>query len=197
MYKKQLKFQKIVCLLAIVVAAVYFVYALGIITDIYDSLYSTMRNPNDLTDTKVPGSIIYYDMQAFNKQFVSNSIALILISCLLFLTNTPVRRKYYLGNYVAIGVYSAAALALTAWSHGQIAAFKEQYLTTVDFEALRAYADLWKSYYTDSTFWFDLHYYVGGFAVAVVVLLIANTIWKIALMRAEEKLIRTGEEAAV
>lgn len=197
MYKKQLKFQKIVCLLAIAVAAVYFVYALGIITDIYDSLYSTMRNPNDLTDTKVPGSIIYYDMQEFNKQFVSYSIMLVLVSCLLFLTNTQVRRKYYVGNFVAVGLYSAAALALTLWSHGQISAFKVQYLTTVDFEALRAYADLWKTFYTDSTFWLDLHYYVGGFAIVTVLLLIGNTVWKIALMRAEQKLIRSGEEAAV
>lgn len=197
MYKKQLQFQKIVCLLAVIVAGVYFVYSLGIITDIYDSLYSTMRNPNDLTDTKVPGSIIYYDMQEFNKQFVSNSIALILVSCLLFLTNTPVRRKYYVGNYVAIGVYCVATVALSWWAHTQISAFKVQYLTTVDFEALRAYADLWKSFYTDSTFWLDLHYYVGGFAMCVVGMLTGNTIWKIALMRAEKKLIRAGEEAAV
>lgn len=197
MYKKQLKFQKIVCLMAIAVAAVYFVYSLGIITDIYDSLYSTMRNPNDLTDTKVQGSIIYYDMQAFNKQFVSGSIMLVLVSCLLFLTNTNVRRKYYFGNYAAVGIYSAAALAVTLWSHNQIEAFKVQYLTTVNFEELRAYADMWKSFYTDSTFWFDLHYYVGGFAVLTVALLIGNTLWKIALMRAEKNLIRAGEETAV
>ena len=81
MYKKQLVFQKYACLLAVIAAAVSFVYSLGIITDIYDTLYSTMMNPNDLTQTFVPGSIIYYDMQEFNRQFTNISIVLILTAC--------------------------------------------------------------------------------------------------------------------
>lgn len=197
MYKKQLKFQKIACLLAIIAAAVYFVYSLGIITDIYDSLYSTMRNPNDLYDTKVPGSIIYYDMQEFNAQFVNLSIGMILVACLLFLTNTQVRRKYYVGNYIAIGLYSVAAIALSVWSHTQIEAFKVQYLTTVDFAALQEYADLWKTYYTESTFWLDLHYFVCGLSILAVAALLISAIWKISLMRSENKLIEEGKEAAV
>ena len=40
MYKKQLKIQKVVCLLALVVAVILFLYALGIMTDLYDSLYA-------------------------------------------------------------------------------------------------------------------------------------------------------------
>lgn len=197
MYKKQLGFQKIVCLLAIVAAAVCFVYSLGMITDIYDSLYTTMRNPNDYTDTKVPGSIIYYDMQPFNRLFVNLSVGMLLLACLLFLTNTQIRRKYYFGNYMAIGIYSVAAVALAVWSHIQIEAFKVQYLTTVDFEALREYADMWKTFYTDSTFLLDLHYFVGGLMLLSVVLLVGNTVWKIQLMRSEKMLIDGGKEAAV
>lgn len=198
MYKKQLRFQKIVCLLAIIAAAVMFVYALGMITDIHDSLKSTMRNPNDRYDTKVPGSIIYYDMQAFNNQFVNMSLVLILLSCLLFLTNTQVRRRYYIGNYVAVGIYSVAAVALSVWSHIQIEAFKVQYLTTVDFEALKAYSEMWKTYYTDSTFLLDLHYYVCGFAILVAALLVANAVWKVVMMRSEKALLEEGrKEAAV
>lgn len=197
MYKKQLRFQKIVCLLAIIAAAIMFIYALGMITDIHDSLRSTMRNPNDRYDTKVPGSIIYYDMQEFIGQFVNRSIVLILVSCLLFLTNTQVRRKYYIGNYVATGIYSIVAVVLAVWSHVQIEAFKVQYLTTVDFEALKKYSEMWKTYYTDSTFLLDLHYVVSGLAVLSAVLLIVNTIWKINLMRAEKALIEEGKEAAV
>ena len=66
MYKKQLKLQKILCLLAIGTSVIIFLYALGIMTDLYDTLYSTMRNPADLTQTDVPGSIVYYNMQGFN-----------------------------------------------------------------------------------------------------------------------------------
>ena len=197
MYKKQLAFQKFACLLAIIAAAVCFVYSLGIITDIYDSLYQTMRNPNNLLDTKVPGSIIYYDMQDFNKQFVNLSIGMVLVSCLLFLTNTQVRRKYYIGNYVSIGIYTACAVALAAWSHTEISAFKEQFLTTVDFEALKTYAEKWNSLYTESTFWLDLHYLAGGLLLLAAAALVGSMIWKIVLMRAEKKLLDGGKEAAV
>jgi len=195
MYKKQLVFQKYVCLLAVIAAAAAFVYSLGMITDIYDTLYSTMMNPNDLTQTFVPGSIIYYDMQDFNKQFTNVSIVLILTACLLYLTNTQIRRKYYIGNYAAIGIYSVATLGVTVWSHLQIAAFKTQFLTTVDFEALKAFAEMWNKPYSESTFMLDLHYAVAALAVLSVAALIGNMVWKIQLMKAENALIEEGKEA--
>jgi len=197
MYKKQLRFQKIVCMLAIIAAVVMCVYALGMITDIHDSLKSTMRNPNDRYDTKVPGSIIYYDMQEFNDRFVTFGIGLILMSCLLFLTNTQVRRRYYIGNYVAVGIYAVSAVALSVWSHIRIEQFKVQYLTTVDFAALKEYSETWKTFYTESTLLLDLHYAVCGLAVLAAVLLIVNVVWKVNMMRAEQALIEEGKEAAV
>lgn len=197
MYKKQLRFQKIVCLLAIIAAAVCFVYSLGIITDIHDALRSTMRNSNDYTQTKVPGSIIYYDMQEFNKQYVDYSIVLILLAAFVYIMNTHVRRKYYIGNYVAIGAYSVATLAVTVWSHIQISAYKVQYLTTVDMEALKEYSDRWGTLYLDNTFLLDLHYFVGGLALVAVAALVANMVWKILLMRGEKQLIEAGKEVAV
>lgn len=197
MYKKQIQFQRIACLMAIITAAVTFVYSLGVITDIYDSLYATMMNPNDLTQTYVPGSIIYYDMQEFNKTFLMLSLGLILLGAFLFVTNTHTRRKYYIGNYVAIGAYSAATVGVGIWSHMQISAFKVQYLTTVDFEALKAFADMWNYEYIESTFLLDLHYGVAALAALSVAALIVSMIWKIRMMRQEQALIQKGKEAAV
>ena len=195
MYKKQLVFQKYACLFAVIAAAMSFVYSLGIITDIYDSLYSTMMNPNDLTQTFVPGSIIYYDMQGFNRTYMTASIVLILTACLLYLMNTQIRRKYYIGNYFAIGVYSIATLGVTVWSHLQIEAFKVQYLTTVDFEALKSFAEMWGKPYIESTLMLDLHYAVAAVALLSVAVLVGNMIWKIQLMKAEDALIAAGKEA--
>lgn len=195
MYKKQLTLQKIVCLLAIGASAVVFVYALGIMTDLYDSFYSTMMNPNDLTQTTVPGSIIYYDMQGFNQALLKASIGLILISCLLFVTNTHVRRKYYIGNYVAVAIHVIANVAVAVWAHLNIQQFRAQFLQ-VDFEALKAHADLWGTTYTESTFWFDIHYAVFGLVLCINVLLICNTIWKMNLMKEEKHLLDAGKEAA-
>lgn len=196
MYKLQMTFQRIVCYLAVISGALSFVYSLGMMTDLYDSLYFTMRNPKNLQQTQVPGSIIYYDMQDFNKLFLYLSIGLILLGAFLFLMQTHARRKYYIGNYVAITAYTAAAVAVGVWSHVAIEAYKTQYLTTVDFERLAKFAKAMKSAYVDSPFWFDVHYVVLAALSLSAVLLVVNMIWKITLMRQERRLIAIGKEAA-
>ena len=195
MYKKQLTLQKLLCLLAIVSSAVIFLYSLGIMTDLYDTLYSTMRNPADLTQTDVPGSIVYYNMQNFNAYFLKCAIVLILLACLLFITNTHIRRRYYIGNYIAVGAFTIANIYVAIESHGYIEAYKERFLR-IDFEALKAHADLWKTAYTESTFWFDVHYAVFAFSLLVSIGLVLCTVWKICLMKEEKKLIEAGKGAA-
>ena len=196
MYKKQLTVQRVLCLAAIVVSVVLFLYSLGIMTDLYDALYDTMRNPNNLYQTDVPGSIVYYNMQAFNQYFLIYSIGLILLACLLFVTNTHSRRKYYIGNYISIGLFAAASVYITIFGHSYIEIFKAQFLQ-VDFAALKEHAEMWGTLYTESTFWFDVHYAVFGLLLLIAVLLVANAVWKVTLMRQEAKLIEEGRRAAV
>ena len=117
MYKKQMKLQRIFCIFALIAAALVFVYSLGMLTDLYDSLYPMMRNPDNLEETDVPGSIIYYDMQPFNHQLLISSIALILLAALLFVTNTASRRKYYIGNYIATALNVIAEVGVAVWAH--------------------------------------------------------------------------------
>ena len=122
---------------------------------------------------------------------------MILLSCLLFLTNTQVRRRYYIGNYVAISLYSVGAIAINVWAHKEISAFAHTYKTTVDFVALKEYAERWNTLYTESTFWLDLHYLIAALYLLAVVSLIVSMVWKILLMRGEKKLLEEGKEAAV
>ena len=172
-----------------------FLYSLGIMTDLYDTLYSTMRNPSDLTQTDVPGSIVYYNMQGFNGVFLRYSIALILLACLLYITNTHVRRRYYIGNFVPIGLFAAANIYIAVWAHQYIEAFKERFLR-IDFAALKEHAEMWKTAYTESTFWFDVHYLVFGIAILVSVALVACAVWKVKLMKEEEALVESGKGAS-
>ncbi|MBO7185070.1 MAG: hypothetical protein J6V34_04640 [Oscillospiraceae bacterium] len=197
MYKKHLKLQKFICLLCVVAAVLCFVYSLGIITDIYESTKGAIRDPEKLDRTKIPGAEIYYHMQGFNKEFVSRSLTVLLLSCTIFLTNTHARRKYYISNYVVIGAYSVVTCAFIGWYHAQIEAFKHQFLTTMDFEAMREYSEMWGTPYVDNTNLLDFHYWVAGLAIVSVVALLGNMIWKIILVRNEKKLIKAGEEAAV
>ena len=192
MYKKQMKMQRVACFLSLAASALVFIYALGLMTDLYDMLYTMVPVPDDPTSVKVAGAMIYYDMQGFNQLLLRAGIGLILASCLLFITNTHSRRRYYVGNYVALCVNAAANVGVALWAHGQLAAYKAQYLSTVDFEQLeRRLARA--GTFTDSTFWFDVNTWIFAFALAVVALLIVSAIWKLSLMKNEKRLIEAGK----
>ncbi len=192
MYRKQMSFQRVVCLLALIAGAVMFVYSLGIMTDLFDMLYSMIPDPEDLDSTRVAGARIYYDMQGFNQMLTRLSLGMILCACVLFLTNTQLRRKYYIGNYFATCLNVVVEIAMAVWCHIQVAAFKTQYLTTVDFAQLERRLSR-NGTYTDSTFWFDIHYFVCALAILAAVLLIVNVIWKKKMMSEEQHLLRSGK----
>ena len=194
MYKKQVTFQRVVCMFSLVAGVLFFIYSLGMMTDLFDMLYTMIPDPEDLDATKVEGARIYYDMQPFNRTLLRCSIGLILLACLLFLTNTHIRRKYYIGNYAATGLNAAAFCAMAIWCHIQVTAFRTTYLTTVDFEMLQKRLKS-RGTFPDSTFWFDIHYLVCAAALIAAVLLIVNVIWKKRLMRGEQELLQSSGKA--
>lgn len=189
-----MKFQKLVCFATLIASAIIFIYSLGLVTDLYDAFYTTMRDPNNIYNSKVDGSWIYYDIQPFNHNLTTAAIVLIGCSVLLFLTNTHSRRKYYIANYVATIINAVVSIGIAVWGIINISAFKTQFLTTIDFPALKEYAEKWNTLYTESTFWFDIGYVAFGFLIAVVVLTIINLVWKRMLMKSEALLIKEGLE---
>ena len=203
MYKKQMMAQKILCLIAVIVAVIMFLYALGIMTDLYDTLYTTLRirvegeDGNyslNVTERTVPGAKVYTNMQTLNQWMVMASIVYILLAVLLFVTNTNVRRRYYIGNYVSIGLYAVASIYIAVYAHPYIEAFKAKWLE-VDFAALKEYSETFSSAYTESTLWFDLHYGVFALMIIAAVLLVANAVWKVLLMKEEAELVAQGKGA--
>ena len=192
MYKKQMTFQRVICFLCIAAGTLVFLYALGMMTDLYDMLYNMIPYPDDPSSAKVEGAMIYYDMQGFNQTLLKVSIGLILLAVLLMVTNTHSRRRYYIANYISVSLYALASGAAAVWAHGQVTAYKAQYLTTVDFHNLERRLSR-AGTYTESTFWFDIHAAVFAVAVAAAALLVINTIWKIILMKQEKGLIEAGK----
>ena len=193
MYKKQMTLQRITSLLLLVAAALVFVYSLGIMTDLYDSLYIA-SSEKETSKNYVEGAIIYREMQPFNQQLTTAGIILILSALALFVFKTHDRRKYYIANYITIGVNAAANVAVSAWALTNVFAYKEQYLK-IDFAKLAEVAEKYDRYYTESTFWFDISLAVFIPLLVVTAISIANLVWKIVLMNAERKLINEGKEA--
>ena len=195
MYKLQMKFQKIVCYIALISGALVFIYSLGLMTDLYDSLYFMMPEVSEPELDKVAGARIYSDMQDFNKALTRAGIILILLALFIIIMNTHIRRRYYIGNYIAVGAFCATGIGTGIWALGKLAQYKEQYLTTVDFETLKMRAEIMESYYTESTFWFDIGKFVYAVVFIAIALLICNIIWKIKVTNEEKKLISQGKGA--
>ena len=205
MYKNQMKFQKIICYLMLLASAIVFLYSLGFVTDMYDSLYLTMTDPEDLSVTSVEGSQIYYEVQGydpatndftnanFNAMLTMAGIGLIVVNLVLFITCTHSRRKYYIGNFVAVALSTASSVVVSAWGIMNVSAFKEKFLQ-IDFEALKAHSEMWDTAYIDSTFWFDAAYFVFGFLMLITVLLVVNLVLKLIVMKKEKSLIGSRKD---
>ena len=208
MYKKQMTVQKVVCLLAIAASVIVIIYSLGLMTDIFDNLKFPVTDAriNDARKNLYPdmkpgtdfiGIGIYDRMDAFNKDLLLVAIGLILLALLLFITNTASRRKYYIGNYIAVALNVICNVAAAIWAHTWIAGFKAQYLAMDHAAVAWIYQNKLYKEYTQSTFWFDAHYFVFALALIVSALLIVNVIWKICLMKEEKRLIAEGKEQSV
>lgn len=186
-------FQRIVCVAILIASALVFIYSLGLMTDLYDALYGTIRDTSDLDNSRVPGSRIYYDMQEFNRTFTVYSIVLILVNLILFVMGTNTRRKYYIGNYVSIAFTTIANVAITVWTIPQMMEWKAKFLQ-IDFAALKEFAESRDRLYTESTFWFDASYAVFGLLLLLTVLLIVNMVLKIIVMKEEKRLIGSRKD---
>lgn len=177
----------------LIACAIVFAYSLGLMTDLYDSLYSTIRDPSDLDSTYVTGARILYDMQPFNRSFTIYAILMLLVNLILFIMGTHSRRRYYIGNYISVALSTIANAAMIVWAMPQIMAFKQQYLK-IDFEELKSFSDRRHTYYTDSTFFFDASYVVFGILALATLLLLVNTALKIIVMKEEKRLIGSRKD---
>ncbi len=189
MYKKQMTLQKITCFALLICAAIVFVYSLGMATDIYNN-FAVFKD-----DKKPPfeGAHMLLDIQPFNKDFTTAAIVLILSAVSLFVTNTHSRRKYYIANYITIGVNAILNVGVVIWAFINVFKYKAQFLLT-DFEQLEAEAQIFANKWTTSTFWFDISI---AFLVPILLataLSIFNLVFKLLCMKSERDLLKIGKE---
>lgn len=188
MFKTQLKCQKILAYAILIVAALSFVYSLGLVTDLYDMLYYATKELDGNYYSEIDGALIYYDIQPFNNALLICSIVLILTSLTFFITNGHKRRLYYVGNYVSTGIVCASNVAVAIVGIVGVSKFRAQYLA-IDFEAVKEYAEFWGTLYTESTFWFDIGYVVFALMIVTAFACAGNLIWKILLTKRERAMI--------
>ena len=190
MYKKQMTFQRIVCMALLAACVIVFIYSLGLMTDLYDGVYQTYRNGV----SRVNGGEIYMNMQEFNRQLTGLSIVMLLVGLFNFVMGTNSRRKYYIGNYISITLSVICNVGVSVWALLQIMSFRQEYLK-IDFAELeKQLSTRANSYFTTSTFWFDASYVVFGIVFVVTALLIVNLVLKISVMNSEKRLIGSRKD---
>lgn len=139
------------------------------------------------------GIELYNDIQGFNHYAVIFAIVLI-CSCLLpFIFATNKRRLYYLDNYVTIGLQCGVFIFYGIYMLINSIDYKTRFLNEVDFESYKQTAELFKFKYSESTFFFDINIVLAILCFVFALLIIANVVWKVLLMRKEKEILSLGE----
>ena len=183
MFKPQMKFQKTLFIVLLILSGVVFVFSLGIMTDMY-GLYQTQ------TLGGIPGSKIFYDMQSYNHYMVLIAIALILISALPFIFASNKRRKYYKGNTVTSFIQAGAFVLAAVYMVINSLKYRAQFLKTVDFALYKEMATTMNFVYSESTFFFDAGLVIAVLLVAGAAAIIYNLNWKNKLVKQEEAILK-------
>lgn len=199
MLQKQMKFQKIVVLLLVILCVALFVYSLGIMTSPYQTLQTAIDPDLDMDDpSQFADAVLFIEMQEYSGLFISFSITIFIISLSLFFSNMQKRRKYYISNFVVTGVVSAVNFAFSIWALINIASYDAKY-RAIDFVALEQhYITQNFGPFTQPFFWWASVGYVLVVAlVLATVALIFNLIWKLSLMKEEEQLLSNNAVASL
>lgn len=205
--KTQMKFQKYMCLVMLIMGALALVYSFAYLSGGMAALGQTKTSISGSGEqfsspfTAAAGKYdykLFEEIQPFNNLLMYCGIAMLLTAVLLYVTACNKRRNYYVTNYVAIGVCSVSNIVLSIVLMVMNASWRSKFLK-VDFDAWYKYeqsmfgASTDKYIYSESTAWFDLGFALYTLMIIASVLLILNLVWKILLMRGEKQLLN-GEK---
>ena len=204
--KIQIKFQKILFLVTLILAAIALVYGFSFCTGALHAAFTlvsggtgdTNLNPinSDGVYQFVMGKGDYIGNKrwgdgpiGFNDLLVILCVVLVIICALQFFFATNSRRNYYLTNYISVGVlvvYALVVAAVAFWGISHTQALFNQ----IDFATYKTLYDNGSSrYYSDSHVIFALGYAVFALVLVDAILLVLNTVWKYLLMKGEKELL--------
>lgn len=194
--KTQMKFQKILSLATLVVAAVVFVYALSFFTGNMSDLLGYISE-KDSTFTVADGFL--YSAQSFVDCLVGIGIAFFVVVAFVYITATNKRRNYYITNYVAIGLVTFMCVFISLFGIIYLAVLMSKFYG-LDWAAIGEYYSQNTDYVTTvskSPVMFIIGILVFLVVLACAVLWVLNLIWKKKLMDGEKALLANTPEPTV
>ncbi len=204
--KTQMRFQKYLCLVLLILGAIAtlyaFCYCTGSMVELGQTLDTKYRSFFKAAEGKYDATL-YVEIQGFNNMLMYFGIVMILLAVLLYITACNKRRNYYVSNYVAIGVCAGGNIVMSVICLIMNGMWRSKFLN-VDFAAWENYWDeriasrpgaAIVKHYSESTATFDIGFVVYILVILASILLILNLIWKIKLMQGEKKLLANGQLA--
>ncbi|MDE6690782.1 MAG: hypothetical protein K2K04_02315, partial [Clostridia bacterium] len=214
--KTQMKFQKILALVTLILAALSFVLGIlfcsGIIGEsrIYTSgkFTYTVKDPdNDGKEIVIKNAInadaLFEYTQIINNVIVIMAIVFILVVLTLFITSTNKRRNYYVTNYVAIGLvvlYSFVFAICMIVFCSKCVVLAQQIdmkmwkglVDAVEYDDYNKPFKLYSQNYSESYITMILGYILSALVLVDIAAWVLNLIWKIKLMKGEKELLDGG-----
>lgn len=211
-----MRFQKILLTVSLVVAALCTVFAWLFCSGVFANvtLLITSNTINSSTEAEHIAKL-YEVSQAFTETFQVLGIVLILVVVLLFIAGCHSRRKYYITNYVAIGIAVVYMLVYAIVLFSSLSNIVSV-LNTVDFTSeilsvrlvdeygspyptTQSIAEYYNSLYTttfgefQTTSWtIPVGYVLAVIVIADAAVIVLNLVWKLKLMQGEKKLLESG-----
>ena len=196
-----MKFQKILALISLVTAALAVALSLCFCSGVLNAVinYTSINYGYDAWGV----DNLYTFSQGINNALFIVAIVFLLATVLLYIMGCNKRRNYYTTNYVAIGVYAAAAFAFVIFMI-IVCAMCFVYMGEIDFVAWKEYeaemeigigGELVYShnrYFSDNCATMVLGILLSVVVIAEIVVWILNLVWKIKLMKGEKALLAQG-----
>ncbi len=191
-------------LVSLVIAALTFVFAMAFLTGSMGEVAYYLEVTGSTTVDRINCREFVDASQNFVSTLEILSIVFILLAAFLFVTASNSRRNYYITNYIAVGLFSAFAVAIGVYTLFSVIQIQNLFYNGIAWEAGTnngfnvADNPIIEHPLTRSSASFAL-----GYALFVIVILdaaaiVLSTVWKIKLMKGEKKLLEQGfvKEAA-
>lgn len=207
--KAQMKFQKILALVTLIVGALVFVFALCFISgNLADLLYynnASLKSPISAIKNFYGADDFNYSAQTFVDILVILGIVYVCAAAFLYITDTNKRRNYYITNYIAVGIILVVSVGVAVFMFIDISVLLGKYFN-VDWEGIEYIRSLGTgevSYLVGAP---ELNRSVVMFILAYIVALIClvnavawalNLVWKVKLMDGEKTLLNKGKPTEV
>lgn len=193
--KTQMRFQKTLCLLTLIMSAITIVYAFGFIT----GGMATVGDIFDYRNDYFNAANVFNFGQQVNDIILNLGIVFLCLVALMYIFACQKRRNYYITNYIAIGVSALYMVVFAVVGIILVVQTQVRFISEVDWETFYGgNISLDRFAHTgDSQVMFYIGYVVYFLVILNALALGYNLLWKIKLMKGEKALLEAGLQKEV